>query len=154
MLVGKRREKKVKRLKIYSFSELFPNPKQSTMMHAWWCQPKGNKNKFKILSLVPKRLGKGNKLWFILMNDAFCFFSLTPIWGIKPAQIVNFWVNSFQKATDSSFVSLFCLEWGPSSPGCWACLSCSHFSGEAQMLPPIPQTSQGPQRLLKVTEAH
>lgn len=75
MLSEKGRGKRVKCLKIYSFSELFPNPKQGTMMHAWWRQPKGNKNKFKIFSPDPTRPYKGIKLW-LWMNEDCIFFSL------------------------------------------------------------------------------
>lgn len=32
--------------------------------------------------------------------------------------------------------------------------ACSHFSQEAQMLPHLPQASQDPRRLPKITEAH
>lgn len=74
MLLEKGRGKTVKCLKIYSFSELFPNPKQGIMMHAWWCQPKGNKNKSKIFSLDLKRPYKGIKLW-LWMNGVLFFLS-------------------------------------------------------------------------------
>lgn len=95
VLLEKGRGKEVKCLKIYSFSELFPNPKQGTMVHAWWCQPKVNKNKSKIFSPDPKRPYKGIELW--LRRNSIFAFSLSPIWGFQPAQIANFWENPLKK---------------------------------------------------------
>lgn len=88
VLSEKERGKRVKCLKIYSFSELFPNPKQGTMMHTWWRQPKGNKNKFKIFSPDPTRPYKGIKNYGYGWTRIVFF--LSPIQGFEPAQRANF----------------------------------------------------------------
>jgi hypothetical protein len=61
---NERRGKIVKSFKIYSVPELLPNPKQGTVVHAKWCQPRGNKNKSKALSSPsgPYK-GIGLQLW-------------------------------------------------------------------------------------------
>lgn len=115
------------------------------MRHAWWRQPKGNKNKPEIFSPDPKRPYMGIELW-LRMSSAFCCHSCMKLSTSTNSQFLG---KPFQKATDSPLIFLLCLgvrrKCQFSSAHMRAprlILRCSHVSRAAKILPPSRPTEQ------------